>query len=370
MNDPRHITVVTGTRSEFGLLRPVMRAIKLHSNLELQVIVTGTHLLEPMLTVQEVEAEFPVQARIPMQLPGDTGQLADAAALGKGISGMAEAFTHDPPDVVLVLGDRIEAFAAAATAAVAGIRVAHLHGGDRAQGIADEALRHAITKLAHIHLPATSMSVERIINMGEIPLQVHLVGSPAIDGLKMMPPLAEAPYAKLGQPDIVCLLHPSGLTREEEWANTERLLRLAKTYGTVLALHPNFDAGREGILEAVETSGCQSVAHLPRERFIGLLRCATCLVGNSSAGLIECAALGTPCINVGSRQSGREMPDHVFDVPDWDFGAVDLALEEIFGGFECPATHPYGDGTTGPKTAEVLGSFKPEHHPLIKHNSY
>lgn len=370
MNDPRLITVVTGTRSEFGLLRPVMRAIKLHSKLDLRVIVTGTHLLEPTLTVREVESEFPVQVRIPMQQTGETGRLADAAALGRGICGLAEAFNHHPPDVVLVLGDRIEAFAAASTAAVAGIRVAHLHGGDRAEGIADDALRHAITKLAHLHLPATSESAERIINMGETPLQVHLVGSPAIDGLKMMPPLDEGPYAALGQPDIVCLLHPSGLTREEEWANTERLLRLCKTYGTVLALHPNFDAGREGILEAIETSGCQTVDHLPRDRFIGLLRRATCLVGNSSAGLIECAALGKPCINVGSRQSGREMPDHVIDVPDWDLGAVDLALETIFSGLECPDTHPYGDGTAGLKTAEVLASFKPEHHPLIKHNSY
>ncbi len=370
MMDPRIIAVVTGTRAEYGLLRPAMRAIKLHSNLELRVVVMGTHLLEPTLTVREVEHEFQIHAKIEMQHADVCGRLADASALGRGVTGMADYLAEHPPDVVLVLGDRIEAFAAAAAASVAGFRVAHLHGGDRAEGIADEALRHAITKLAHIHLAATANSAERLINMGETPAQVHLVGSPAIDGLSMMPPMADGPYASLGSPNIVFMLHPSGLTAEEDWANTERLLRICKTHGNVLALHPNFDHGREGILEAVETSGCRNHAHLPREQFIGLLRRAKCLVGNSSAGLIESAALAVPCINVGTRQAGRDMPDNVIDVADWDFGAVDMALEDIFGGCEFSTSHPYGDGTAGPKTAEVLAAFNPELHPLIKHNSY
>jgi UDP-hydrolysing UDP-N-acetyl-D-glucosamine 2-epimerase len=368
----RTIVVVTGSRAEFGLLRPVMRAIEAHEALDLRIAVTGTHLLEPALTINEVKAEFEIDAAIPMQSPGPTGRLADAAALGRGISGFADYFAKaaSPPEVVLVLGDRIEAFAAAAAASVAGIRVAHMHGGDRASGLADEALRHAITKLAHIHLPATAHSAERIICMGEIPLSVHLVGSPAIDGLGDIAPLDDAAYAALGRPQIVFVFHPAGHAPEEEWANTERLLRLCKRYGSVLALHPNFDAGREAILEAIETAGCPARPHLPRAQFIGLLRRARVLVGNSSAGLIECAAIGTPSINVGPRQAGREAPDGVVSVPDGDFGAVDLALEEFFGGRPGPTSHPFGNGHAGEKTAEVLATFKPDHHPLIKLNTF
>ncbi|MCH7601612.1 MAG: UDP-N-acetylglucosamine 2-epimerase (hydrolyzing) [Planctomycetes bacterium] len=370
MSESRIIVVVTGSQSEFGLLKPVMQAIDRHPRLELRVVVTGTHLLGPALTVKEVELEFDVHARISMQQSGESARCDNASALGRGICGFADYYSHNTPDVVLVLGDRIEAFAATAAATVAGIRVAHMHGGDRAEGIADEALRHAITKLAHIHLPATGISTERIICMGELPLRVHLVGSPAIDGLADIPPLPIYQYKEYGSPQIVFLLHPLGLDQDEEWANAESLLRLCQSRGSVLALHPNLDPGHEGILEAIGQSDCEQRAHFPRDQFVGLLRRIKCLVGNSSAGLIECAALGVPCINVGPRQAGREKPGNVLDVPDGDLGAVDLFLEEIENGRTVPNEHPYGEGKAGEKTADILATFNPEHHPLTKQNTY
>ena len=370
MNEPRIIAVVTGSRSEFGLLKPVMQAIDDHPKLELRVVVTGTHLLGPARTDREVELEFNVHARIPMQKSSGSARYDSAYALGLGISGFAEYITNHTPDVVLVLGDRIEAFAATAAATVAGIRVAHMHGGDRAEGIADEAIRHAITKLAHIHLPATGNSTERIICMGELPLRVHLVGSPAIDGLADIPPLKTDQYQAFGSPEILFLLHPLGLDQDEEWANAESLLRLCQSHGDVLAMHPNHDPGREGIMEAIEQSECEQCAHLPRDQFVGLLQRIKCLVGNSSAGLIECAALGVPCINVGSRQAGREKPDNVLDVSDGDLGAVDLFLEAIKGGQTVTREHPFGEGNAGEKTAEILATLNPEHHPLTKQNTY
>jgi UDP-hydrolysing UDP-N-acetyl-D-glucosamine 2-epimerase len=374
MSDSRRVIgVVTGSRAEFGLLRPVIRAIQSHPALELKLVVTGTHLLPPTLTQREVAAEFPVAGTIEMQRTQATvcaDRLADAESLGRGVSGVAAWLRSGPVDVVLVLGDRIEAFAAAAAAAIGGVRVAHMHGGDRAEGIADESMRHAITKLAHIHLPATATSAERIIAMGEEPLSVHLVGSPAVDGLAEMPAMDDEAYSRLGSPCIVLLLHPTGRADDDEFADATRLLRLCMRAGPVLAMHPNHDPGRAGIMRAIEQSGCPACPHLQRESWVGLLRQITVIVGNSSAGLIECAALGLPCVNVGPRQAGREMPQNVIDVPDWDFGAIDIALEQALQRPRGSTRHPYGDGRAGERTAHVLATFDPEHHPTRKRNSY
>lgn len=370
MSPRRTIAVITGTRAEFGLLRPVMRAIAAHPSLSLSVVVTGTHLLPPARTIDEIAAEFPIDAQFPMQLAGQTGRLADAAALGRGVTAFAEWLNHSSAEVVVVLGDRIEAFAAAAAASIAGVRVAHMHGGDRAEGIADEAMRHAITKLAHIHLPATALSTERIIAMGEDPFRVHLVGSPAIDGLDAIAPLGDQAFEALNRPEIVFMLHPTGGSDEAEHHTAAQVLAVASRFGRVMALHPNFDPGREGIVRAIDESGCAQRPHLHRHEFIGLLRRARLLIGNSSAGLIECAALGVRCLNVGSRQAGREMPPNVTHLRDPDNAdletAIELALNKPLGKLK----HPYGDGRTGHKTAEVLASFNPQHHPLSKRNTY
>ena len=370
MTAPRTIAIVTGTRAEFGLLKPVMRAVDAHPELALEVLVTGTHLLEPAHTVAEVEAEFEIAAAIPMQEQGETGRAADAAALGRGVSGFAGRFAEHHPDVVLVLGDRIEAFAAAAAASVGGIHLAHMHGGDRAEGIADEALRHAITKLAHLHLPATQQSAQRIIAMGEDPERVHIVGSPAIDGLDEITPLPDEDYSKLGEPEIVFLLHPTGRPDEQERPDAARLLDRCIQTGRTIALHPNHDPGREGIVQAVESASCPQVAHLPRETFLALLRRVRLIVGNSSAGLIECAALGVRSVNIGPRQAGREMPGNVIDVPDRDWLRIEAAIRQ---GLEMPITdsnHPYGDGRAGPRTAELLAAFDLARLSTTKRNIY
>lgn len=362
----RTVGVVTGSRADFGLLRPVIEAIDEHPHLERRLVVVGSHLLPPEPTVDEVAATFEIDARIPMQTPEDTSRLGDARAVGRGVSGIADWIGRSTPDVVLVLGDRIEAFAAATAASVAGVHVAHLHGGDRAEGIADEALRHAITKLAHLHLPATASSAERIICLGEEAFRVHLVGSPAIDDLDDIPPLDDEEYDRLGQPAVVFLLHPAGLDPDDEWANADRALRICQRAGNTVALHPNHDPGRGAILDAIDQSGVPAIAHLPRHRFVGLLRRATVIVGNSSAGLVECAALPLRCINLGRRQQGRDKPPQVVDIADWDFGALDMTLEEAFARKLPPFRHPYGDGQAGRKTAEVLATFDAERCNLRK----
>ncbi len=369
MEPMRTVAVITGSRADFGLLRSVMQAIDEHPTLELQVLAAGAHLLEPARTIQEVEAAFPLAAVIEMQREELTGRLADADAVGRGICGFTEHFARLEPDIALVLGDRIEAFAAAAAASIGGIRVAHVHGGDRAEGVADEAMRHAITKLAHIHLPATTASAERIIAMGEAAERVHVVGSPALDDLDRFAPLGSAPFEALGRPEIIFLLHPSAEPLEQQARQAQLALGLCRRHGRTLALMPNHDPGREAIAHAIAESPGPSVEHLPREQFIGLLKRVRVLVGNSSAGLIEAAALGVASINLGPRQAGRERPEHVVDVPDWSPAAIERALREAAS----PAPrvhHPYGDGQSGTRIAEVLAGCDFETHGLAKRNRY
>jgi UDP-hydrolysing UDP-N-acetyl-D-glucosamine 2-epimerase len=353
----RRIAVVTGTRAEFGLLRPVMHAVAKQPSLELAVIAAGSHLISPALTFRDVKAEFAIADSVPMQVAGKVGRLHDAESLGRGIARFARSFESLRPDIVLVLGDRIEAFAAASAASVGGFVVAHVHGGDRAEGIADEAMRHAITKLSHIHFPATALSRERIVRMGERPEHVHLVGSPAVDELETMAPLPDDAFAELGSPDCVLLMHPIGRSPEMEEAAAAGVLA-AISDRRVLALEPNFDPGREGTVAAIRTSGVRSRTHLPRKLFIGMLRCIQraggVLVGNSSAGLIEAAVLRLRVVDIGERQAGRERPGNVVHASGEQPEAVRAAVREALGLELSGLEHPYGDGRSGARIAMRL----------------
>ena len=257
-----------------------------------------------------------------MQVAGRTGRLEDAEATGRGIARFARSFAGLRPDWVVVLGDRIEAMAAATAASIGGIAVAHLHGGDRAEGVADEAMRHAITKLAHLHLPATAESAERIIRMGERPEHVRLVGSPALDDLPAIPPLSDEGWDRLGRPAAVVLVHPIGRHDEAEEAAASAIIEGARTaLGDLplLALEPNHDPGRNGVRRALSQAGVRTASHLPRAVFVGLLKrladprsgpagARGAMIGNSSAGLIEAAAVGLPAVDVGRRQAVASDP--------------------------------------------------------------
>jgi UDP-hydrolysing UDP-N-acetyl-D-glucosamine 2-epimerase len=366
----RTIAIITGTRAEFGLLRPVMHATAAHPALALRTIATGTHILAPARTIEDIAAEFTVDCAVPMQRQGVTGRAADAEALGRGITGIAAALAMLQPDVALVLGDRIEALAGALAASISGIRVAHIHGGDRAEGIADESMRHAITKLAHIHLPATPQSGQRIVTMGENPECVHIVGSPAIDGLRDMPPLADDEFTALGNPEIVFLMHPDNVPPAEMAFTAALILEQCMQAGATLALAPNFDAGRDVIMHAIEQSGCAARHHLPRRRFIGLLRRSRLLIGNSSAGLIEAAALGVPAINIGPRQHGRECAGNVVHVQQPTQDAIRSAIGNALAAGHQPVEHPFGDGLASQRIASTLADISLADVPLAKRNAY
>jgi UDP-hydrolysing UDP-N-acetyl-D-glucosamine 2-epimerase len=366
-NSPLRVAVVTGSRADFGLLTPVMHAVDAHPDLELLVIAAGSHLISPATTFRDVKALFPVADSIPMQTAGRTGRFADVEALGKGITRFGRSFEGHEPDWVVVLGDRVEAFAAASAASVAGIAVAHIHGGDRAEGVADEAMRHAITKLAHLHLAATETSAERIRKMGERPEHVILAGSPAIDNLDRVEPLPDDSWQDLGSPTALFLMHPTD--RPEPDANAARSALEALGDARVLALAPNHDPGREAILKVLADRSGQLtlLEHMPRPTFLSLLKrladSGGIMVGNSSAALIEAAALGLPAINLGPRQTGREKPATVIDANDTKPAIIEaLAKARTI----TPAPHPYGDGRAGPCIADALAATNPQNPGLLR----
>lgn len=377
-NGPRptalRVAVVTGSRADFGLLRPVMLAVRNHPSLELAVIAAGSHLVSPAETYRDVKKDFGdhIADAIPMQVAGRTGRLEDAEALGVGVSRFARAFARLAPDWVLVLGDRIEAFAAASAASIGGIALAHIHGGDRAEGVADEAMRHAISKLAHLHLAATAQSAERIRRMGEHPDHVHVVGSPAIDGLDQVPPLSDARWRELGGPECVVLFHSVGRPPAEE-ERAARAILGALDGRRILAFHPNFDPGRDGILRAIEAAASDrvsAVSHLPRDEFVGILKrladTGGLMVGNSSGALIEAAALRVPAVDIGRRNEGRERGTNAVRADDETASAIRAAIDRARSIDPAAISHPFGDGRAGTRIADLLARTDPREPDLLR----
>lgn len=362
----RRIAVVTGTRAEYGLLCSTMRAIACHPRLQLQVVVTGMHLLEKFgHTVDQVISDgWRVAARVPMQL-GRDNRLDQAAGLARGLAGMSRYFTRAKTNIVLVLGDRIEAAAGALAGVTTGRIVAHVHGGDVAVGDVDEGLRHAITKLAHIHLAATKQAARRIIRLGERPKHVFCVGAPGLDRLHE---LLRDPDPPIGpkQQTVLVLFHPSGRSPTAEGRTMSAILRAVFDAGlAATAIYPNSDPGHTGIIEAIERAHRRNAAWLRIERslsrddYLRLLAESRVLVGNSSSGIIEAASAGTPAVNVGDRQAGRERSGpSVIDCGE-TYQAIRAAIGRALtvrphrGGRTC-----YGDGGAGQLIADVLADIR------------
>ena len=356
----RTIAVVTGTRAEFGLLETVMRAIAAHPKLQLRTVVAGMHLVSG--TWRDVrDAGFTIDARVRLQRSGHTGRAADVAGLGRGVAGFGSVFDEMQPDIVLVLGDRIEAMAAATAASVGGFVLAHVHGGDRAEGVADEAMRHAISKLSHLHFPATVQSARRLIRMGEKTDAVFNVGSPAVDGLRSVEPGAETR-------ELIVMQHPIGASDRDEakWMR-QTLKASASVRGKRMVMGPNCDPGCAGIQKAIRT--VDTVGHLPRSDFLAALAGARVIVGNSSAGLIEAAVLKTPCVNIGPRQNGREKPPNVVDC-DYGEASVARAIHKAMKLDLRRMRHPYGEGHTGRRIADELSHVNLGPDTTRKRNAY
>jgi UDP-hydrolysing UDP-N-acetyl-D-glucosamine 2-epimerase len=386
------ICFVTGTRAEFGLMARTLQAIHSHPKLRLQIVATGMHLDRSRgYSLNEIrKSGFAVDAKVAWPASAQKSSAATAAATGKVMASLAETFRRLKTDVVLVVGDRVEAFAAAAAGQVAGLCVAHVHGGDRAIGIVDDSLRHAITKLAHIHFPATKASAERLVRLGEDRWRVRRVGSPGIDGIAMdAASSAEAWTAgslyRSGSdrwPDVFSLVayHPASADEKAEWRNAKTILDAVDDsfLGThIVVVYPNNDPGARGIVRCWDgwpPSEGPIIFHrnLPRPIWLGLLRDAAVLIGNSSSGIIEAASFGTPVIDVGPRQAGREHGPNVMHV-GYDGREIRAALQKIWNRWEpirFPKRNPYGGAKTGERIAAFLAGMQVDERLLRKLIAY
>jgi GDP/UDP-N,N'-diacetylbacillosamine 2-epimerase (hydrolysing) len=363
MSKPRNICFITGTRAEFGLMRPVLDAIKAHPRLRLQLIVTGMHLQAAHgRSINTIRKEgWTIDATVPWGTPtSNAARLAEQT--GAAMAKMAGALAKLKSDVVLVVGDRVEAFAAASAAHIAGIPIAHIHGGDRALGQIDDSLRHAITKLSHIHFPATRQSAARIRKLGEDADRIVIAGSPGLDGIdriaapneELLLHFPQAAKRRFG----LLVLHPATPDDRQEHDRAHLVLHAAlaahikgdvpfKLKGTLpfnwVIVYPNSDPGSRGIIRAWEGVRDERVtvrADVPRHLFLALMRDAAVMVGNSSAGIIEAASFGTPVVDIGPRQLGRERSRNCIHV-DYDPSAITAAIRNAK-----PSSAPnvYGSG--------------------------
>lgn len=362
------VCVVTGTRAEYGLLRPVMEAVRIEG-LDLRVIATGMHLLPEFgETYHEIERDgFRIDARVDMGLPGDTPS-AMAKSIGVGICGMTQALEGIASDAVLVLGDRVEAFAGAVAGAGSNLLVAHLHGGERTRGGLDESMRHAITKLAHLHLAATERSRERILRMGENPDWVHTVGAPGLDPVLNGKPLDRGELERrlgfpLQKPLVLAVQHPVSTDCDQAAFQITETLEALKSLGhQTLWIYPNSDAGGRRMIEVLESHRAEPwlrlFANLDHVIYLGLLRHADVLIGNSSSGIIEAPSFRLPAVNIGSRQDGRERSANVLDA-GYDRNEILACVRRALSDPEFrrqvqSCVNPYGDGKTGPRVAGIL----------------
>ncbi len=362
----KRVAVVTGTRAEYGLLRSVMTALCAQPRIEMQLVATGMHLLRKFgHTVDDIKRDgWHIDARVRMQA-GDDSAIDQAEGLARGVRGMARFFQSADTDIVVVLGDRIEAMAGALAAVTTGRVVAHIHGGDVATGDFDDALRHAITKLAHLHFTATRDSTRRVIRLGEARSRVFQVGAPGLDRMREL--LNGHRRRKRRSHLAIVAQHAFGRpAKTEERAATQVLRAVGDAGLRRLILCPNSDRGHTGVLRAIERhkraanpGDVRVVTSLPRDDFLRELLSADVLVGNSSAGIIEAPFAGTPSINVGPRQAGRQPGGKSVLQAAESYASVRQALALALNRRRTRGRRGvYGDGTAGPRIAQILADTR------------
>jgi UDP-hydrolysing UDP-N-acetyl-D-glucosamine 2-epimerase len=369
----RNVAVVTGSRADYGLLRPTLAALAGDARFDLQLVVAAMHLSEEFgTTVREiVDDGFPIAARVEttdVVAPADLGR-----AFSEAIAGFSEAFVRLRPDFLVVLGDRHEILSAALAATGLGIAIAHVHGGELSEGSVDDSIRHCVTKLAHLHFVANKLYGERVCQLGEQPDRVHVVGAPALEAIRSLELMDRTELAAalgditLEPPVVVLTLHPASLDPDaaasEASAVVQGVARVLGGEGTVVITLPNDDLGNVETRRAlVGYAEADPRAHafraLGQLRYLSLLSHADAMVGNSSSGLIEAPAFALPVVNVGDRQRGRLRAANVLDcrpsaddVADALARALESSRTSLAG-----AESPYGSGDTSRRILEVLAA--------------
>jgi UDP-hydrolysing UDP-N-acetyl-D-glucosamine 2-epimerase len=377
----RTIGVVTVARSDYGIYLPVLRKIQADPDLQLHLFVSGMHLSPEFgLTVGAIETDgFKVGERVEMLLSSDSPE-GIAKSIGLGTIGFAQAYARYRPDILLVLGDRFEMCAAALAALPFKIPVAHIHGGEITQGAIDNALRHSITKLSHLHFVATEAYARRVAQLGEEPWRITVSGAPGLDNLSMIRLLApeelEARYGlRLQPPPLLVTFHPVTLEHERtEWHIGELLAALDDAGLPTVFTLPNADTGGRVIQRMIaeyveERPSAWLVDNLGTQAYFSLMAAAAAMVGNSSSGIIEAPSFGLPVVNIGTRQVGRVRGANVLDVGYKRAAILEGIRQAVRAEFReslRQAQNPYGCGRASSKIVERLKTVPLDDNLIIK----
>ena len=366
----RKVCVVTGSRADYGLLRWVIQEIKDSAALQLQLVATGMHLSPEFgLTYREIEADgFAIDRKVEMLLSSDSAR-GVAKSLGLGVIGFADALAELKPDLLLLLGDRFEVLSAACAALVARIPIAHLHGGEKTEGAFDDAIRHSLTKMSHLHFVATEDYRRRVIQLGEAPERVHTVGGLGIDVIARTKLLGREALEKeigfsFGPRNLLVTFHPGTLERASAASQMQALLgALAKLKDTHLIFtFPNADTDGRALIPMIEEfaarhPGARVYKSLGQVRYLSCLKLVDGVVGNSSSGLLEAPTFQKGAVNIGARQLGRLSAASVIDCEPSE-SAIAAALQKLYSA-EFVRTlssvrNPYGDNGASKKVVQAL----------------
>ena len=369
----RRIAVVTGARADYGLLRFLMEGIRRAPGLELQVIATGMHLSPEFgLTYRDIERDgFVIDGRVEMLLSSDTAP-GVAKSMGLGLIGFGDVLASLRPDILLLLGDRFEIFSAAAAASVARIPIAHLHGGETTEGAFDEGFRHAITKLSHLHFVAAEEYRRRVVQLGEAPERVFLVGGMGVDGIRSValldrPTLEATLGCSLGEHSLLVTFHPVTLERETAEAQMGELLAaLDERRNTQLIFTmPNADTAGRALFGMIEDfvathSNARAYTSLGQVRYLSCIAQVDGVIGNSSSGLAEVPSFHKGTVNIGDRQRGRLRADSVIDCEPTR-ASISAAIDRLYSpefrrGLPM-VRNPYGEGGASEKIVDVLRAY-------------
>jgi len=369
----RKICIITGTRAEYGLLRWVMQGIKDDNELTLQIIATGMHLSSEFgLTYKEIEQDgFQIDRKVEMLTSSDSS-VGIAKSMGLGMIGFADALHELQPDLIVVLGDRFEIFSAVSAALVARIPVAHLHGGEATEGVIDEAIRHSITKMSQLHFVAAEPYRQRVIQLGEQPDHVFLVGGLGIDNIKRLQLLDRAELEasldfKLGVKNLLITFHPVTLETATAASQMQELLAaLAQLEDTKLIFTlPNADTDGRALIEMVENfvkqhTNARAYTSLGQLRYLSCINQVDGVLGNSSSGLAEVPSFKKGTINIGDRQRGRLQVDSVINCEPTRESIVSGLTQLYTSNFQeslHKVTNPYGEGGASETVVAVIKSI-------------
>lgn len=368
--NPRKIVVLTGKRGGYGAMKPMLTEIEHAPDLELQLVATDQHLSKKFgKTISEIEKDFHVSAMVDMDQNDDT-YISRAEALAKCASEMVSVFKKLKPDICVLYGDRGEVLATAMTACAMNIPIAHIQGGD-ISGSVDDVMRHAVSKLSHLHFTSTKDAATRLAKMGEEEWRINIVGDSHLDPILAGNMCSRDEAIKLLSLDpsrrtLIILQHSETTEPELSYSQMEKtLLAVNKFDENIIVVNPCSDVGYEGILGAIAKYCNAQKYHvhvnIDAPVFHGLMAMADCIIGNSSAGIIESQYFGIPAVNIGRRQIGRICSANVVHANHDEkeiYEAIDRVLTEEFGGVAKNCERLYGDGTTGKSIVSKLRSVE------------